>query len=91
MAASYGAEGASTRHVKLSISLPAELVEELRAAAIQSGLGVSNVVAASVRQALATAEQARIDRAVELDAEDNAAWANDALALTAKAWSNLEW
>ena len=89
-AAAYSTETA-TRHVKLSVSLPADLVHDLRAAAIESGLGVSTIIAASIRQSLATAEQTRIDRALELDAEDNAAWANEALAFTAKAWANLEW
>jgi len=89
-AAIYGGTG-SSRHVKLSISLPADLVDDLRAAARETGLGLSTIVAASVRQALAVAEQARVDRALALDAEDNAAWANDALALTARAWAGLEW
>ncbi len=90
-AAAYGSGAAATSHVKLSISLPADLVAELRAAASESGIGLSGIVAAAVRQALVTAEQDRIDRAVALDAEDNEAWASDALALTAKAWANLEW
>ena len=91
LAAAYGGDAAGARHVKLSISLPAELVAELRAAAKEADGGVSGVVAAALRQALAAAEQERIDRALELDAEDNVAWANDALALTARAWANLEW
>jgi hypothetical protein len=52
---------------------------------------VSAIVAAAVRQSIAASEQARLDRALDLDAEDNAAWANDALALTARAWADLEW
>jgi hypothetical protein len=78
-------------HTKLSISLPTDLADELRAAAAESGLGVSAVVAAAVRQSIASSEQARLDRALDLDAEDNAAWANDALTLTARAWADLEW
>lgn len=89
-AAAYAA-GPPTRHVKLSITLPEDLVAEIRAAAADSRLGVSGVIAAAVRQALAVAEQDRLDRALELDAEDNRAWAEDALALTARAWSQLEW
>ena len=89
-AASY-ATSPSARHVKLSITLPGDLVEELRGAAADSGLGLSGVIAAAVRQALTAAEQERLDRALELDAEANRAWAEDALALTARAWSNLEW
>ena len=79
------------RHVKLSISLPDDLVAEIRTAAAQSGLGVSGVIAGAVRQALVTGQQASLDRALELDAEDNRAWAEDALAMTARAWSQLEW
>ncbi len=90
-AAAYGPDGASAPHVKLSISLPADLVQQLRAAARESGLGVSGVVAAAVRQSIVAVEQQRLDRALDLDAEDNATWANDALALTAPAWANLEW
>jgi hypothetical protein len=91
VAAAYGGDAGGTRHVKLSISLPADLVAQLRTAAEQTDVGVSGVVAAAIRQALAAEEQSRIDRALELDAEDNAAWAADALALTARAWASLEW
>ncbi len=90
-AASYGGGSGPAAHVKLSISLPAGLADELRAAAEESGQSVSGIVAAALRSSIATAEQARLDRALDLDADDNAAWANDALALTAKAWSELEW
>jgi hypothetical protein len=89
-AAAYRTE-APEPHTKLSISLPTDLVRELRAAAAESGLGVSNVVAAAVRQSIAAGDQARLDRALELDAEENAAWAADALAMTARAWADLEW
>ena len=90
-AAAYGPDPASARHVKLSVSLPADLVEELRLAADETGLGVSGVIAAAVRGSLALAEQARLDRALALDADENEAWANAALAQTAQAWANLEW
>ena len=90
-AAAYGPDQPSARHVKLSVSLPADLVEELRAAAEETGLGVSGVITAAVRGSLAVAEQARLDRALALDAADNEAWANSALAQTAPAWSNLAW
>jgi hypothetical protein len=89
-AAAYGHE-ASTRHEKLSISLPAELVAELRKAADETQGGVSRIIAASLRRTLRDAEQARIDRALELDAEANEAWADETLAMTARAWVNLEW
>ncbi len=88
--AAYRTE-ARAAHTKLSISLPADLVAEVRAAALESGLGVSGIVAAALRQSIATAAQARLDRALALDAEENGAWAEDALAMTARAWADLEW
>lgn len=89
-AAAYRTEARAT-HTKISISLPTELVAELRAAATETGLGVSGIVAAAVRQSIAAADQARLDRALALDAAENTAWAHDALALTARAWADLEW
>jgi len=89
-AAAYRAD-TRVAHTKLSISLPTDLVQELRAAAAESGLGVSGVVAASLRRSIAATGQDRLDQALALDAEDNAGWANDALALTARAWAELEW
>ncbi len=86
----YGTE-APTAHTKLSISLPTALVEELRAAAAEAGTSVSGVVAAAVRRSIAAADQERLERALELDAADNAEWATDALALTARAWADLKW
>lgn len=78
-------------HTKLSVSLPTDLVEALRAAAAESGVGVSGVVAAAVRRSIASAEQERLDRALALDADTTAAWARDTLELTARAWAGLEW
>ncbi len=90
VAAAYG-PAEPVKHVKLSITLPENLLAEVRAAAAETGTGVSAVVAAALRRALADAEQERLDRALALDADDNAAWARDALALTARAWAELEW
>ena len=90
-AATYGAATTSVPHVKLSISLPAELVAEVRAAAEDAQSSVSAVIAAALRSSIATSDQARLDQALALDAEDNAAWASDVLALTARAWADLEW
>jgi hypothetical protein len=87
----YGPDPNSARHVKLSVSLPADLVDELRAAAEETGISVSGVLTAAVRSSLAIAEQARLDRALALDADDNQGWADAALAQTAQAWANLEW
>ena len=90
-AATYGTERETPAHTKLSISLPRDLVEEIRAAAAESGSTVSGVIAAALRRSIATSDQERLDRALALDAEDNASWANDALTLTARAWADLEW
>jgi len=87
----YGIERVDRGHTKLSISLPAELAEEVRLAAAATGLGVSAVIAAAIRGSIASADQARLDRALALDADANLARATDALASTARAWADLEW
>ena len=93
--APYGSEtsaGASAgSHAKLSISLPTDLVELVRASAAATGLSVSATIAASLRRTLEDAEQASLDRALELDAEENLAWANAYLPIAAKLVSELEW
>lgn len=90
-AAAYGADAPSVAHTKLSISLPVELVNQVRAAAAESGVSVSGIIAAALRRSIAGVDQERLDRALGLDAEDNEAWAADALALTARAWADLKW
>jgi hypothetical protein len=87
----YGADESSGPRVKLSISLPAELVEVIREAAAASGLSVSATVGASIRRMLAEVEQESLDRALELDAEDNLAWAQAYLPIAMKLWSEIEW
>ena len=88
--ARYGNADAGS-HTKLSISLPTELVELIRASAAASGLSVSATVAASVRRTLDGAEQANLDRALEAASEENLAWANAYLPIAAKLVSELEW
>ena len=88
--APYGSD-TEERHTKLSISLPTELVEAARAAAADSGSTVSAVIAASLRRSIVEARQATIDRAVELDAEDNTAWAEAYVPIAAGMWDRLEW
>ena len=78
-------------HTKISISLPTDLVEAARAAAADSGSTVSAVIAASLRRSIRDAEQTAIDRAVELDAEDNASWSEAYASVTARMWEGLEW
>jgi hypothetical protein len=89
--APYGADPSGGPHTKLSISLPADLVEVVREVAAESGMSVSATIAAALRRALADIEQERLDRALELDAEENLAWANAYLPIAAKLWSELEW
>lgn len=86
--ASGAAAGAST---KLSISLPTDLVEVVRAAAAQSGLSVSATIAAALRRTLGDAEQARLDGALEVDREENVAWARAYAPMAAELISKLEW
>ena len=88
--AEYGTT-AETPYEKLSVSLPAELLQEVRQAARESGTSVSGVIAAALRQSLDRVEQDRLDQALAQDASDNEAWARDALALTARAWADLKW
>ena len=89
--ASYGPQGASGPHTKLSISLPTDLAELVRGAAAESGMSVSAMIGASIRRMLAEIEQESLDRALELDAEENLAWANAYLPIAAKLWAELEW
>jgi hypothetical protein len=77
--------------VKLSISLPADVVEIVRAAATESGLSVSATIAAALRQTLVDAEQARLDAALALDAEENVAWATAIAPMAAELMAELEW
>jgi hypothetical protein len=86
--ASAAAAGAST---KLSISLPTDLVEVVRAAAAQSGFSVSATIAAALRRTLDYAEQARLDAALELDREENIAWARAYAPMAAELIGKLEW
>jgi hypothetical protein len=90
--APYGSD-ATTRapYTKLSISLPTELVELVRAVASETGSSVSATIAASLRRTLEEAEQERLDAAIEAQNEENLDWANAYLPIAAKLWSELEW
>lgn len=89
--AEYGTSEASPGHAKLSISLPIELLEVVKATAAESGQSVSGIIAASLRKTLDDAEQARLDAAIEAQNEENLEWATAFLPITAKLWSELEW
>lgn len=90
-AASYGAANAATARTKLSISLPSDLVEQVRSAASQSGTSVSGVIAAALAQAIAVADDERLEAALEAQNEENAAWAEAFAPLAARLWATIEW
>jgi hypothetical protein len=89
--AAYATDDTKVPYTKVSVSLPAELVELVRRSSEGTGLSFSAVVASALRQFAETVEQESLDRALELDAEENLAWANAFLPFTAKLWSELEW
>jgi len=87
----YGSSGSSGPHTKLSISLPSDLIDLVRASAEATGQTVSATIAASLRRTLEEAEQANLDRALELDSEWNLEWVKATWPMTAKLWEELEW
>jgi hypothetical protein len=87
----YASAPAGATFTKLSISLPTELVEVIRAAAAESGLSVSATIAAALRRTLEDAEQTRLDAALELDREENLAWAETYAPIAAELIGKLEW
>jgi hypothetical protein len=89
--APYGAEASATPHTKLSISLPTDLVDLVRASAAATGLSVSATIGASLRRTLEDADQANLDRAIEAQNEENLELAKGYLPVTAKVWSEIEW
>jgi hypothetical protein len=89
--APYGDRATTGPHTKLSISLPTDLLELVRASAQASGSTVSATIAAALRQTLEDAEQANLDRALLAQNEENLAWAEAMLPITTKLWSELEW
>jgi hypothetical protein len=89
--APYAASGAPAAYVKLSISLPADVLEVVRAAAAESGLSISATIAAALRRTLEDAEQARLDAALEAQNEENLAFARAYEPIAAELLSKLEW
>jgi metal-responsive CopG/Arc/MetJ family transcriptional regulator len=87
----YASSQPAASFVKLSISLPADLVEVVRSAAAESGITVSATIAAALRRTVEDADQRRLDAALILDAEENVAWAEAAMAEHAKLLAELEW
>lgn len=89
--APYGRDEPPGSHTKVSISLPSDLVQEVRAVAARAGMSFSGAVAASLRRTLDDADQARLDAAIEAQNEENLALANAYLPVAAKVWSEIEW
>jgi Ribbon-helix-helix protein, copG family len=90
-ASTYASGPAAAPYEKLSITLPAELVAEVRAAAQASGSSVSGVIAAAVRSAIDRSDQARLDAAIEAQNDENRAWAEAFIPTTARIWAEIEW
>src|SRR5687768_7888627 len=89
--APYASSDPATPFVKVSVSLPKDVVDVVRAAAAESGLSVSATIAAALRRTLVDAEQARLDAALALDAAENVAWARAYEPIAAELISELEW
>ena len=89
--APYATGDAPAAFVKLSISLPADLVDVVRAAAAESGMSVSSTIAAALRGTLGAAEQARLDAALEAQAEENLEFARAYAPMAAELLAKLEW
>jgi hypothetical protein len=89
--APYGDAASAGPHSKLSISLPTDLLDLVKASAAASGLSVSATIAASLRQTLEAAEQANLDRALELDAEESLAIVEAYMPATIQLLNELEW
>ena len=85
------AESSTVPYTKLSISLPSDLVDVVKAAATESCLSVSATIVAALRRTLEDAEQARLDAALELDADEDRAWAAAGADTHARLVAELEW
>ncbi|TAL07694.1 MAG: ribbon-helix-helix protein, CopG family [Chloroflexota bacterium] len=90
-ATAYGSATAPRGHVKLSISLPTDLLDQVRAAAADSGQSVSSVIAAALDQLVSAADQDQLDAAIAVQNEENLRWADAFVPLTSKLWADVEW
>ncbi len=63
--ATYGPDAPRVPHGKISISLPSDLIDQVRSTAAAGGTGVSAVVAAAIRGAIAASDQAGRDDPTE--------------------------
>jgi plasmid stability protein len=91
VAAAYGVDEARAPHGKISISLPSELIDQVRSTAAESGLSVSAVIAAALRSTIASAEQTNLDAALEAQNDENLDWASAYLPIASRLWSGVEW
>lgn len=89
--APYNAPAGPALVTKLSISLPTELVEVVRAAAAETGSTVSATIAAALRRTFEDVGQANLDAALIADREENLAWAEATAPWTAELMAKLEW
>lgn len=89
--APYTASEPSSSFTKLSISLPTDLAELVRASAAESGSTVSALVAAALRRTIEVAEQRRLDAALALDEGENLAWTAATAEIHAALLADLEW
>ncbi len=89
--ATYEPSEGRVPHTKLSISLPSDVVDALRAASERTGLTLSATVAAAIRHAIEAAEQAELDAAIEAQNEENEALANAYLPVAQQLWERIEW
>ena len=76
---------------KLSISLPTDLVDLLRASAAETGSSVSATVAAAIRRAVADAEQERLQAAIVAQNEENLEFSRAYESLAADLFAKIEW
>ena len=90
-ATAYGATKVAKSHTKFSISIPTDLADQVRIAAADSGLSVSGVIAAALVRTIASADQDRLDAAIDAQNTENLAWADAILPLTARLWAEVEW
>ena len=89
--APYSSGETTSAHTKLSISLPSDLAEIVRAAAAESGLSVSATIAAALRRTLEDAEQTVLDSALDADREENRERAVAYAPIAAELMAKLEW
>ena len=87
----YLAGDQSGPHSKLSISLPDDLLAAARDVAEATGAPLSGVIAAALRRVVDEAEQLRLDRALQLDAEESLAWAEAGASVHTALARDLEW